>query len=93
MRWIVDRHVKPAFALALPLVERAQRRGVLPADVPPAHFVYALIGSVDVIFHQAEECRRVTGIDPTAPSAALDHTRAVEHLFLGPAPDTPGRTP
>jgi len=83
MRWLVDRHVKPMFARVVPQVERAQRQGLLPADVPAIHFVYALVGSVDVIFHQAEECKRVTGIDPSEPSAALAHARAVEHLFLG----------
>ena len=59
------------------------------ADVPAIYFVYALVGAVDVIFHQAEECKRVTGIDPSEPSAALAHARAVEHLFLGASRRTP----
>jgi AcrR family transcriptional regulator len=83
MRWLVDRHVKPMFLRVVPEIERAQRAGLLPADLPAFHFVYALIGSVDVIFHQAEECKRVAGIDPSQPSAAAAHARAVEYLFLG----------
>jgi hypothetical protein len=53
--------------------------------VAPAHFAYALIGAIDLIFHQAEECKRITGIDPTDPEEIEAHARTVEHLFLGPA--------
>jgi AcrR family transcriptional regulator len=85
MRWLVDRHVKPIYALFLPMIERAQSAGVLPVGVPAVHFVYAFVGAIDVIFHQAEECKRVTGIDPSAPAAVEAHTRAIEYLFLGGA--------
>jgi AcrR family transcriptional regulator len=37
------------------------------------------------IFHQAEECKRVTGVDPTDPAVAEAHAAAVEHLFLAHA--------
>ncbi len=84
MRWMVDRHVKPLYQALLPLVERVQASGPLPADVPAVHLVYSLIGAIDVIFHQAEECKRVTGVDPADPAAAAAHARAVEYLFLGP---------
>ena len=83
MRWIVDRHVKPLYESIRPVVERAQARGVVPADVPPVHLVYALIGAVDVIFHQAEECKRLTGVDPQTPEAVAAHAATVERLFLG----------
>lgn len=84
MRWLVDRHVKPLYALFAPLVARCQGNGVLPADVPTMHFVYVFIGATSVIFHQAEECKRVTGVDPFAAAAVEDHIRAVEHFVLGP---------
>ena len=83
MRWMVDRHVKPIYAEILPLIERAQRSGAVPSGLPPIHLVYALVGAVDAIFHQAEECKRVTGLDPTAPEAVAAHTRTIEALFLG----------
>ena len=83
MRWMVDRHVKPLFLAVVPTIERAQRQGHLPAGIPAVHFVYILAGAVGVIFHQAEECKRVSGIDPTAPEAVEAHARAVEHLLLG----------
>jgi TetR/AcrR family transcriptional regulator len=85
MRWMADRHVKPVFATLAPLVEEAQAEGVLPAGIDPVHFFYVLAGAAGLIFHQAEECKRVSGIDPAEPSAVEAHARAVEHLFLGPA--------
>jgi TetR/AcrR family transcriptional regulator len=83
MRWLVDRHVRPLYEALLPLIEAAQGEGVLPRGIAPFHFVYILAGSVGVIFHQAEECRRLAGIDPEAESEVAAHARAVEHLFLG----------
>ena len=84
MRWMVDRHVKPLFAALVPLIERSQDTGDLPAGIDPVHFVYILAGAVGVIFHQAEECKRISGIDPATPAVAEAHARAVEYLFLGP---------
>jgi len=84
MRWLVDRHVKPAFARVRPLIERAQSTGLLPAAFDPVHFMYMLVGAAGMIFHQAEECRRVAGLDPFAAEVVAAHTRAVETLFLGP---------
>ncbi len=83
MRWLVDRYVRPLFEKITPLIVRAQEKGVLPSGIDPAHFVYILVGAAGMIFHQAEECRRVTGIDPAHPSAVAAHSRAVEALFLG----------
>jgi AcrR family transcriptional regulator len=84
MRWMVDRHVKPLQTALMPLIRRAQRGGLLPSGIDPIHFVYILAGAVGVIFHQAEECKRVSGVDPSEPAAVEAHARAVEHLFLGP---------
>ncbi len=49
----------------------------------------ALIGAIDVIFHQAEECRRVTGVDATDPAVVEAHSCAVEFMLLGSPPDSP----
>jgi AcrR family transcriptional regulator len=90
MRWLVDRHVKPLFEALASMIEQAQAKGILPDGIAPVHFVYILAGAAGVIFHQAEECKRVSGIDPTDPSAVKAHARAVEHLFLGdPHEETP----
>lgn len=83
MRWLVDRHVRPLYEALLPVIESAQQEGVLPGGIAPFHFFYILAGSVGVIFHQAEECRRLAGIDPEEEAAVEAHARAVEYLFLG----------
>ena len=83
MRWLVDRHVTPLFERLVPVIAHLQELDRLPKDIAPLHFAYALIGSIDVIFHQAEECRRVTGVDPTDPAVIDAHSRAVEFMLLG----------
>jgi len=90
MRWMVDRHVKPLYATLMPLIQRSQEVGLLPSGIAPIHFIYILAGAVGVIFHQAEECKRLAGVDPSDPAAAEAHARAVEHLFLGaPSQEVP----
>jgi AcrR family transcriptional regulator len=84
MRWLVDRHVKPLYDAIATLSERAQERGTLQTPMAPIHFFYLLAGSVGVIFHQAEECKRLTGIDPFDPEVIEEHARLVEYLILGP---------
>jgi len=84
MRWLVDRHVKPLYERLTPMIRGCQQHGVLPAGVAPVHFVYILVGAIDAIFHQAEECKRVAGIDPADQEVVEAHAIAVEHLFLGP---------
>ena len=82
MRWLVDRHVKPLYEQLVPLVQHSQQQGVLPAGIEPVHLIYILIGAVDAIFHQAEECKRVAGIDPADEAVAQAHAHAVEALLL-----------
>jgi len=84
MRWLVDRHVKPMYEAVVGLLHRSQERGFLPAHISPLHFHYALVGAVSFIFHQAEECKRLTGVDAFERQTVEDHARAVEYLFLGP---------
>ncbi len=82
MRWMVDRHVKPLYEAITSLLARA--RGTHTLDVPPVHLFYILVGAAGVIFHQAEECTRLSGIHPFDPKVVEDHARAVELLLLGP---------
>jgi AcrR family transcriptional regulator len=83
MRWLVDRHVRPLYEAVSGLMSRAQSRGALPADIDPVHYHYILAGAAGVIFHQAEECKRLAGIDPFDEAAVEQHARVVEFLFLG----------
>jgi AcrR family transcriptional regulator len=85
MRWIVDRHVRPLYAAFETLIRRSQAAGFLPAEIDPIHFFYILAGSVGLIFHQAEECKRLAGIDPAEEAAVEAHARAVEHVLVGPS--------
>jgi AcrR family transcriptional regulator len=84
MRWLVDRHVRPLYEDTVALLRVAQQRGLLPAHIDPLHFHYILIGSVGLLFHQAEECRRLTGVDPSDDAVIEAHAEAVTHLLLGP---------
>jgi AcrR family transcriptional regulator len=84
MRWLVDRHTRPLYEGVRGLLANAQKRGLLPAHIDPLHFHYVLVGAVGIIFHQAEECRRLTGVDPMAPESIEAHADAVIHLLLGP---------
>ena len=80
--------MKPIFATLESIFRSAQANGGLPDDIDPAHFVYILVGSAGIIFHQAEECKRVSGVDPFDDSAVEAHARAVEYFFLGPRTNT-----
>jgi len=89
MRWITDRHVKPLYRTIEKLLERGRDRGTLRTGIPPLHFFYVLAGAAGVIFHQAEECKRLTGIDPCKPEVVEEHARVVERLLLGPPQEEP----
>ncbi len=82
-RWLVDRHVKPMYERILPIIEKSQRIGIVPANVPSINLMYIFIGSVAVFFHQAEECKRVSGINPMDDACVEAHANAVERIFLG----------
>lgn len=80
MRWMVDRHVRPLYDAVRALLAR----GGLAFEIPPIHFFYVLAGAAGALFHQAEECRRVSGVDPFEPAVVEEHVRVLERLLLGP---------
>lgn len=83
MRWLVDRHGKRLYELAVGLIESARASHRIP-DVPSVHLYYMLLGSIGLIFSQAPECRRLAGADPTLSDAMIEtHAEAVVALFLG----------
>jgi TetR/AcrR family transcriptional regulator len=85
MRWLVDRHVRPLIDGLTTLFARVADEMGLPAEINPAHLNYIFVGAVAMIFHQAPECRRVSGYDPLTESAIKAHADAIIHLFLGDA--------
>ncbi len=83
LRWLVDRHGRRLYDLTTTMLAQARERGVL-IDVAPLHLYYTFIGAAGMIFSQAAECRRLTGIDPTASPAIIDaHADVLVRLFLG----------
>jgi hypothetical protein len=93
MRWITDRHVKPLYDALGAMLEQGQAAGILARELSHLHFHYALAGAVGLIFHQAEECRRLTGVDPFDDEVVERHADVIEQLFLGAAPLPEQETP
>lgn len=77
MRWLVDRHLRPTYTVLHSSIVRLQEDGSLPEDVDPAHLFYLLTGAATLLFHQAPECRYLTGVDPRAPAVAEAHADAL----------------
>ena len=86
MEWLVDQHVQPLYDALRVMLERSQERGWLPPHIDVVHFHYILVGAVALIFHQAEECKRLTGVDPADEAVIAKHAEAVEYLLLGAGP-------
>ena len=79
--WLVDRHLRPLYALFSSLVSEAQEAGVLP-DTPAVHLFYTLIGATSLIFAHAPECQALTGRDPMDPSMVEAHAETICRLVL-----------
>ena len=84
MRWLADRFVKPMHEGLRQLIERAQARGLLP-QISPVSLHYIMLGAAGLLFSQAPECRRITGIDPTTEEFANAHAEAVISLLTASA--------
>lgn len=92
MRWLTDRFVGPMYEAIRLRVEQAQAAGRLPA-IHPAHLYYLVVGGAGLVFSQAAECRRITGVDPTTAAFADAHADVVLGLLgAAPPPVTPRRT-
>lgn len=85
MRWLVERHTRPLYETVVRLIERGRHLGHLPAEIDSLHIHYILVGAVSVLFHQAPECRRLTGRDPSEEAVIEAHADALVTLFVGPA--------
>lgn len=84
MRWIVDRHVRPLYEAVAGLVSEVLGPGAGGENVSPVHLFYVLAGAAGLIFHQADECERLSGVDPFDPEVTETHARVVERILLGP---------
>jgi AcrR family transcriptional regulator len=77
MRWLVDTHVKPRFAL----LKRALGEVGIPEALQP-HAFYVMAGASSLIFAVAPECRRLTGLDPATSEAIETHADYVARLIV-----------
>jgi AcrR family transcriptional regulator len=84
MRWLADHHVRPLTSALDALIARAQARGIVP-DLPLVSMHYIALGAAGLLFSQAPECLRITGVDPTDPAVAEAHADALVRLLLGPS--------
>ncbi len=80
MRWLVDHYVRDFYERVQALLAGVGG----PADGPAMTSLhYALVGSMVLMFHQAAECRYLTGLDPSDPEMVETHVRTLEQLLLG----------
>lgn len=84
MRWLVDHQVRDFYETIGALMKGRRDRGLLPEGTDLLSLHYILIGALTLLFQQAEECKYMTGIDPTDPAMVDAHTRTLELLLLGP---------
>ncbi len=84
MHWIVDHHVRPIFETIERLAGLAPESGPHATRIDPMLLHYVLVGATTHLFHQAPECRRLTGRDPADPEIIEAHADALVALFLGP---------
>ncbi|MCZ6806491.1 MAG: TetR/AcrR family transcriptional regulator [Deltaproteobacteria bacterium] len=79
-RWLVDTHIKSAFAIMkeLGLLRAARREEDLP------HALFSLLGAASFIFGVQGNCRRLTGLDPRKREAIEAHADFVANLMIPP---------
>ncbi len=77
LHWLVDTHLRPVF-------EKLHGPGLGPIvdDDLRAHLQYVLVGAGSLIFANAPEVRRLTGLDPTKPDAIEAHADFVAKLLV-----------
>lgn len=81
LQWIVERHVRDAFAIFGALIDEAVEQGILP-EVPAVHYFYMLVGASSLLFASGPECKALTGKDPLDPAMVEAHAQAVVNLVL-----------
>jgi TetR/AcrR family transcriptional regulator len=82
MDWLVEHHVRPMYEAATALFAELADQGHVPA-IPPAHLYYILTGAGPTMFVLGPECRRLSGLDPSADEVIEAHADAVCLLLFG----------
>jgi len=81
MQWLVEHHLKDAFAIFGSILDRAIEEGIVPA-APVVHYFYILVGACSLLFTVAPECQYLTGDDPLDPAMVEAHAETVVNLIL-----------
>jgi AcrR family transcriptional regulator len=82
MDWMVERHIRPLYEDTVARFTRLIEQGDVPS-IAPAHLYYILTGAGPTMFVLGPECRRLTGLDPTADEVIEAHADAVITLLFG----------
>jgi TetR/AcrR family transcriptional regulator len=82
MDYLVDRHIRPLYELTTARFAALAAEGQVP-DIPPVHLYYLLTGAGATIFVLGPECRRLSGVDPSADDVIEAHADAVLTLLFG----------
>lgn len=83
MDWLVERHIRPLYDATVSMLASLAEQGAVP-PIPPAHLYYILTGAGPTMFVLGPECRRLTGLDPSADAVIEAHADAVCLLLFGP---------
>jgi AcrR family transcriptional regulator len=83
MDWLVDQHVRPLYEATTAQFAALAERGHVP-PIAPAHLYYIVTGAGPTMFVLGPECRRLTGLDPTAADVVEAHADALCLLLFGP---------
>ena len=73
-------------------LDQAMGRQAGLEGVSPVHFFYVMAGAAGLFFHQADECQRLSGVDPFDADVVETHARVVERILLGPPSPTSEET-
>jgi hypothetical protein len=79
---LVERHIRPLYEDTVARFARLIEQGDIPS-IGPAHLYYILTGAGPTMFVLGPECRRLTGLDPTAEEVIEAHADAVIMLLFG----------
>ncbi len=81
LAWMAAHHVQPLYDAYRPLWRRLRARGIAaPIDERLVHYV--LVGAASLVYANAPEARRLTGIEPTAARWIAKHAEGLVAMLL-----------
>jgi TetR/AcrR family transcriptional regulator len=82
MDYLVEQHVRPLYERTVALLRQLVDQGAI-RPLPVEHLFYVITGAGPTMFVLGPECRRLTGLDPTADAVIEAHVDAVCSLIFG----------